>query len=131
MTIDWNHAAIMEHIALYTQKHNIDVIITFDEYGISGHTNHRAIYNAIATSSVKIPSFALQSASVVQKFSFSMGVLWGISSSKKNHIYFLLDYEGYLKGRAAMYEHTSQLVWFRLIYLLTSGYMIMNELKPF
>ncbi|CAG8465086.1 10686_t:CDS:2 [Dentiscutata heterogama] len=42
---DWNPELISSIIEEYVEKNGIDVIITFDNKGISGHPNHSAAYN--------------------------------------------------------------------------------------
>ena len=110
-------------------------ILSFDDYGVSGHTNHRAIYGAlkkgVLNGSVQQPVFALKSVSVPEKYSFLLGsmlmtILDYFKTSDK-HFSFVSDFKAYRKGRAAMYLHESQMVWFRHLYLLTSCYMIRNE----
>jgi hypothetical protein len=41
---------------------------------------------------------------------------------------FLSSFNDYYTGRLAMFEHQSQLVWFRYLYLITSKFMVFNEL---
>jgi N-acetylglucosaminylphosphatidylinositol deacetylase len=44
-------------------------------------------------------------------------------------VVFSVGWNGYLDGRKAMYLHKSQMVWFRHLYLLTSCFMLRNELS--
>ncbi|RIB06435.1 putative deacetylase LmbE-like domain-containing protein [Gigaspora rosea] len=53
----WNPELISSTIEEYIEKHGIDVIITFDDKGISGHPNHSAAYNGARNYILsKIPS---------------------------------------------------------------------------
>lgn len=142
MTFEWGADVILHKVQLYLSKTKIDQvfeineIITFDGYGISGHTNHRAIHHAllsgIRSSLIHQPVYALQSVSVYSKYSFIAGVfvssVWN-NLKKPESLVFVSTVEEYMIGRAAMYLHKSQMVWFRHLYLWTSRYMIMNELK--
>ncbi|KAG0253637.1 N-acetylglucosaminyl-phosphatidylinositol de-N-acetylase [Mortierella polycephala] len=40
----WDPSLVGDQMNLYAKKHNIETIITFDEKGVSGHTNHIACY---------------------------------------------------------------------------------------
>ncbi|KAG0202342.1 hypothetical protein BGX28_005130 [Mortierella sp. GBA30] len=40
----WDPSLVGDQMNLYARKHNIETIITFDEKGVSGHTNHIACY---------------------------------------------------------------------------------------
>ncbi|KAH9269339.1 hypothetical protein BASA83_008564 [Batrachochytrium salamandrivorans] len=149
MTQDWDLSLIIDTVASHIHKHNIDSIITFDEHGVSGHTNHRAIYKAMRqgklTGKITIPIYALESVSVLRKFSSlvdvcytyfshlftSNSLTWGemaVDTSFRRHV-FVASIHSYLAGRLAMFEHASQLVWFRYLYLLFSRYMVINTLK--
>ncbi|KAF9948870.1 hypothetical protein BGZ70_002025 [Mortierella alpina] len=40
----WDPSLVGDQMNLYAKKHNIETIITFDEKGVSAHTNHIACY---------------------------------------------------------------------------------------
>ncbi|KAG0351136.1 N-acetylglucosaminyl-phosphatidylinositol de-N-acetylase [Podila minutissima] len=40
----WDPSLVGDQMNLFAKKHNIETIITFDEKGVSGHTNHIALY---------------------------------------------------------------------------------------
>ncbi|KAF9192152.1 hypothetical protein BGZ51_006126 [Haplosporangium sp. Z 767] len=40
----WDPSLVGDQMNLYAKKHNIETIITFDDKGVSGHTNHIACY---------------------------------------------------------------------------------------
>jgi N-acetylglucosaminylphosphatidylinositol deacetylase len=46
MNNDWPIEKLKEHIVKKIQEKNIEGIITFDNYGVSGHINHRAVSKA-------------------------------------------------------------------------------------
>jgi N-acetylglucosaminylphosphatidylinositol deacetylase len=41
---DWSEEEVRDRLARMTKHWNIDVILTFDSYGVSGHKNHRSCY---------------------------------------------------------------------------------------
>jgi N-acetylglucosaminylphosphatidylinositol deacetylase len=55
--------------------------------------------------------------------------LLGDFENGEERVLFLSGVSQVLSGRSAMYEHKSQLVWFRHLYLVFSRYMVVNELK--
>lgn len=73
MSVWWPESKIQEFVKVYVDLWKIDVIITFDHHGISGHPNHRAIAAALsrlAHSEAKFPlTFMLRSSSLVAKYS--------------------------------------------------------------
>ncbi|KAF9404895.1 N-acetylglucosaminyl-phosphatidylinositol de-N-acetylase [Podila epigama] len=40
----WDPSLVGDQMNLFAKKHGIDTLITFDEKGVSGHTNHIALY---------------------------------------------------------------------------------------
>lgn len=47
--IAWNKTIIKEVLLKYIEKLCVDTIITFDDYGVSGHLNHVSVYRAMQT----------------------------------------------------------------------------------
>ena len=45
MHVSWSAAYIRRLLAQYVEDHAVDVVITFDERGVSLHPNHRAGYD--------------------------------------------------------------------------------------
>ncbi|OOQ88771.1 putative GlcNAc-PI de-N-acetylase [Penicillium brasilianum] len=69
----WDEKLIEEIIAPYVQKWKADLIMTFDQGGISGHINHRAVSagvkDYVATNEHAPPAFTLQSTWLIRKYS--------------------------------------------------------------
>ncbi|OAJ35943.1 hypothetical protein BDEG_20165 [Batrachochytrium dendrobatidis JEL423] len=127
MTQEWDFDVILDHVASHILAKKIDAIITFDDYGVSGHTNHRAIYHAMKqgkyTGKISIPVYSLESVSVLRKFSFLLDVcctymanIW-VKQSESNgaivslnnptrHV-FVANMKEYKAGREAMFEHAT------------------------
>ncbi|KAJ3337217.1 N-acetylglucosaminyl-phosphatidylinositol de-N-acetylase, partial [Kappamyces sp. JEL0680] len=111
-------------------------ICTFDDYGVSGHANHRAVFHAVQEAkhslALSIPAYRLRSTSVLAKYSSLPGALYFHLSNmavQDGPISLLSDPTDYYYGVSAMFQHKSQLVWFRYIYLAMSTFMIYNELE--
>ncbi|KAA1067804.1 N-acetylglucosaminyl-phosphatidylinositol de-N-acetylase [Puccinia graminis f. sp. tritici] len=73
MSVWWPEDTINEFVKLYVDLWNIDLIITFDHHGVSGHTNHRAIASALSRLVHTDPKFPttmmLRSPGLIEKYS--------------------------------------------------------------
>jgi LmbE family N-acetylglucosaminyl deacetylase len=47
LDVAWDPAAVAEIVGGHVEEHRIDRVITFDEGGVSGHTNHVATYEGV------------------------------------------------------------------------------------
>ncbi|KAF4163714.1 hypothetical protein CNMCM6936_000426 [Aspergillus lentulus] len=69
----WDDDLIKELVASHVQKWNVDLIITFDDGGVSGHINHRAVSAGvrkyITSTSNAPPAYTLQSTFLLRKYS--------------------------------------------------------------
>ncbi|CAF0981229.1 unnamed protein product [Rotaria sordida] len=129
-TISWSSDAILGHVKQAIRQWNISIIISFDNYGISGHKNHISIYYALLklSQTSQIHFFALQSLPIYRKY-FTLIELFRIYFQKKsiNMKTFILPVKYCLTPHRAMFEHRSQLVWFRYLYLFFSRYIWIND----
>jgi N-acetylglucosaminylphosphatidylinositol deacetylase len=136
----------------------IDVLITFDQHGISSHPNHIALYHGASLFVSKIMKghagyacpvslYTLPTVNVVRKYSFILDaiptLLHGIYASiferargkkvgggKDDRVVFVNDLFRYWKAREAMVQgHKSQMVWFRWGWIGLGRYMVVNDLK--
>ncbi|KAE8136326.1 putative deacetylase LmbE-like domain-containing protein [Aspergillus pseudotamarii] len=68
----WREDLIEELVGQYVEKWNIDLIITFDNGGISGHVNHRAVSAGVSKYTSKNPqsppAYALQTKLLLRKY---------------------------------------------------------------
>ena len=128
----WSSDAILGHVKQSIRQWNISTIISFDEHGVSGHRNHSSIYYALLKlfPTSQIHFLSLQSLPIYRKY-FTFVQLLSIffnSKSRKTQT-FILPTKDSLIPHKAMFEHRSQLVWFRYLYLLFSCYIWINDLK--
>ena len=131
---NWAPALIAEYVvkhckqreALDGESGKIDIIVTFDQYGISYHPNHCAIFYGIEH---MMKSNALLD---IEVFTLTTVMLWRkyIALADVNFIltdewqaYRLNVYEAY----KTLAEHTSQLVWFRKLFVIFSRYTYVNS----
>lgn len=126
----WSSDAILGHVERSIYEWNISTIISFDSYGISGHKNHSSIYYALLNLSQKnrIHFLSLQSISICRKYLTVIELIRAYfnkeTTIKKT---FILPIKHTLTPHKAMFEHSSQLVWFRYLYLLFSRYIWIND----
>ncbi|KAE8407177.1 putative deacetylase LmbE-like domain-containing protein [Aspergillus pseudonomiae] len=68
----WREDLIEELVGQYVQKWNIDLIITFDSGGVSGHVNHRAVSAGvskyISKNTQSPPAYTLQTRFLLRKY---------------------------------------------------------------
>ncbi|TKX20991.1 hypothetical protein C1H76_6842 [Elsinoe australis] len=128
----------------------IDVLLTFDEGGVSGHPNHGSLYHgarAFVGSLVKgrggweppVKLYVLPSVGIVRKYmsvlDVPVTVLMQLLRRKKSGEYpdpfiAVSGVGGYRSGQRAMTEaHKSQMRWFRWGWIGISRYMVVNDLR--
>ncbi|KAI9258146.1 putative deacetylase LmbE-like domain-containing protein [Phascolomyces articulosus] len=138
----WSPSLIATIIKDYVSKHKIDTMITFDDYGVSGHPNHIAAYNGarhfIESCKDKIKLYTLSSILLPRKY-IGIGDLVFMTIEKRlfhnkkkeeneEDVVFVSSPLDYLISHKAMRRHDSQLVWFRWLYVTFSRYMFVNQL---
>ncbi|XP_068326135.1 uncharacterized protein [Pyrus communis] len=111
-------------------------IITFDNYGVSGHCNHRDVHYGVrkllqASSEGKIEAWELVSTNIFRKYSGPVDIwLSSLNPMQSSHevVHCLLN-EQPRKSFLAMAQHSSQWVWFRKLFVAFSSYTYVNTLK--
>ncbi|CAN8197415.1 unnamed protein product [Coccothraustes coccothraustes] len=120
---------VLEHI----KAKNINLVVTFDAGGVSGHANHISLYTAVRYlhSEGKLPEgcrvLVLESVNLFRKYISFLDVL--ISCLLPRDALFILTEEETEQAKRAMRCHRSQLLWFRQLYLLFSRYLVLNSLR--
>ncbi|KAJ9613443.1 N-acetylglucosaminyl-phosphatidylinositol de-N-acetylase [Cladophialophora chaetospira] len=127
----------------------IDILITFDQSGISSHPNHIALYHGAKHFLTKIMKghsgyacpvtlYTLPSINIVRKYAFILdviptlvaGFLGGGKRQKDDRVVFVSDAGRYWRAREAMVSgHKSQMVWFRWGWIGLGRYMVVNDLR--
>ncbi|KAK3302666.1 putative deacetylase LmbE-like domain-containing protein [Chaetomium strumarium] len=147
----WNTDLIEGIVRDYVKKWKIDAILTFDERGVSGHLNHRAVSAAVSHYAATDPegpvAFTLTTTSLLRKYTFlgdlpltALPFTWRIVSAlaypastadPKDGMRALIANTGdrYLKTRHAFAKHPSQYTWDRHLYMIASRYVWFNDLK--
>jgi N-acetylglucosaminylphosphatidylinositol deacetylase len=132
----WDSTLLAQIIEAEIDTHSIDLILTFDNYGVSGHCNHcdvnRGVWRLLNTTSQrKIEAWELVSTNILRKYSGPLDIwlsfLYAMRSST-DPIHCLLN-QNPTKSYSAMAQHMSQWVWFRKLFVGFSSYTFVNTLK--
>jgi len=133
---------------------SIDVLITFDAGGVSGHPNHISLYHGakefVSTLMADKPGwkppvdlYTLTTVGMPRKYSGVMDMLptlasWAIGADKKDKkhpggLIFMYGLAGkssiVTAWKAMVSAHKSQMVWFRYGWITLSRYMYINDLR--
>ncbi|XP_073287961.1 uncharacterized protein [Primulina huaijiensis] len=132
----WNWNLLANIVDEETRAHSIDLIITFDDYGVSGHCNHRDVHQGVrkllhVTSGRHFEVWKLVSIGIARKYSGIVDIWLSIlfSRCQQNGQYQCLLNQDPVKSYSAMAQHSSQWVWFRKLFVLFSSYTYVNTLK--
>ena len=135
MSIDWDE----NQIAIQLQESlkdfdTINTLLTFDEFGVSNHSNHIALNRGVKTflkkyshkSGVK-QAFELVTVSVIYKFTSLLGVLsFPHTHNIENERIFAFNIDPTYALRS-LSRHYSQFVWFRKLFTFWSTYVYFNQ----
>ncbi|XP_007526229.1 N-acetylglucosaminyl-phosphatidylinositol de-N-acetylase isoform X2 [Erinaceus europaeus] len=131
-SVQWDTTRVASTLLQHIGVNGTDLVVTFDAGGVSGHSNHMALYSAVRNlhSEAKLPKgcsvLTLQSVNLLRKYlsllDLPFSLLWA------QDVLFLLSSEEATQAKRAMSCHHSQLLWFRRLYVLFSRYMRINTL---
>ncbi|NXM91036.1 PIGL acetylase, partial [Oenanthe oenanthe] len=144
--VEWDTQLLATLILKHIEAKNINLVVTFDAGGVSGHANHISLYTAVRYN-VRLlwvlPGLCramwwkqnwgrcrvlvLESVSLCRKYISFLDVL--ISCLLPRDALFILTEEETEQAKRAMRCHRSQLLWFRQLYLLLSRYLVVNSLR--
>ncbi|KGN63715.1 N-acetylglucosaminyl-phosphatidylinositol de-N-acetylase isoform X2 [Cucumis sativus] len=132
----WDHKLLAEIIEQEISSHAIDLIITFDSYGVSGHCNHRDVHNGVRDflhnkAPQSFEAWELVSTNILRKYSGPIDIWLSIlfSEAHTRGITHCLVNECPRQSFFAMAQHASQWVWFRKLFVTFSSYTFVNTLK--
>uniref|UniRef100_UPI001CB89F6B probable N-acetylglucosaminyl-phosphatidylinositol de-N-acetylase n=1 Tax=Erigeron canadensis TaxID=72917 RepID=UPI001CB89F6B len=132
----WNNSTLSKIVEKKILDHAIEIIITFDDYGVSGHCNHRDVHHGVRkfmldTSLRELEAWELVSTNIIRKYCRPIDIwlsLWSAQNSYNERMHCLLN-EHPLRSYAAMSEHLSQWVWFQKLFVSFSSYTYVNTLR--
>lgn len=125
----WREELVSEVILHHVEVNLIDVILTFDRHGVSGHKNHCSLYNAMAFLSLesRLPAktsvYTLRSVNFLRKY---VGIIDVPMSFLLSPTAFIASLKDWWTLQRAMAAHYSQYVWYRKLYMMLSRYILIN-----
>ncbi|NXF60332.1 PIGL acetylase, partial [Ciccaba nigrolineata] len=136
--VEWDTQLLAAFVLKHIEANNINLVVTFDAGGVSGHANHISLYTALRYKyccfeiliiflCLGCRVFVLESVNLFRKYISILDV--PISCLLPRDALFILTEEETAQARRAMRCHRSQLLWFRHIYMLFSRYMVINSLR--
>ncbi|NWR48711.1 PIGL acetylase, partial [Regulus satrapa] len=150
--VEWDTQLLATLILKHIEAKNINLVVTFDAGGVSGHANHISLYTAVRYNVCKLPwlppglgqghpcslhcsdsvpgwcrVLVLESVNICRKYISFLDVL--ISCLLPGDALFILTEEETEQAKRAMRCHRSQLLWFRQLYLRFSRYLVVNSLR--
>ncbi|KAM0748269.1 LmbE-like protein [Meredithblackwellia eburnea MCA 4105] len=134
----WTTEAVRSNVAKFAQRWEADAIISFDNYGVSGHANHRALAVALQSKDDLTPflpaTFEVKSTSLLFKYTSILGLpfelfLRQIGSQPSPSSLFFNSPRQYLRTRRAFSKHESQWRWFRTLFVSFSRYLWWVEVQ--
>ncbi|KAK9715352.1 hypothetical protein RND81_06G159300 [Saponaria officinalis] len=132
----WNHTLIAKFVEESIKAHDIDTVITFDSFGVSGHCNHRDVNYGVRKLLLDCPQIGIEaweliSTNILRKYSGPLDI-WLSSYMAWHHRDrkpLCLINEHPLRSFRAMAQHESQWVWFRKLFVSFSSYTFVNTLQ--
>ena len=114
-------------------RKDISVLLTFDNQGVSGHSNHCDLSKGVRYfaehKDVEYDIIELKSQPLIAKYLGPIAIIYEyIQSFFDDNRIIAIPKGSYSYGIMAMKKHVSQMVWFRHLYLLFSSYMHINVL---
>ncbi|XP_038521654.1 N-acetylglucosaminyl-phosphatidylinositol de-N-acetylase isoform X1 [Canis lupus familiaris] len=131
-SVRWDTERVASILLQHIEMNSINLVVTFDEGGVSGHSNHIALYAAMRTlhSEGRLPKgcsvLTLQSVNVLRKYISLLDLPFTLL--RRQDVLFVLTSKEVAQAKRAMSCHHSQLLWFRRLYVLFSRYMRINSL---
>lgn len=133
--LEWEARLISTELATIVGPDKV-TIVTFDDFGVSGHLNHVSLYYGckLYTQESGFPMWSLKSSSILDKYSsvFVTNLRMVHESLLPNlkSISVFGNGKSVSKGFSSMiHAHKSQMVWFRWLWLFFSRYLNYNELE--
>ncbi|XP_065753827.1 N-acetylglucosaminyl-phosphatidylinositol de-N-acetylase [Phocoena phocoena] len=128
----WDTERVADILLRHVEASHINLVVTFDAGGVSGHSNHVALYAAARTlhAQGKLPKgclvLTLQSVNLLRKYLSLLDLPCSLLCARD--ALFVLSRREAAQAQRAMSCHRSQLLWFRHLYVLFSRYMRINSL---
>ncbi|KAM9596610.1 N-acetylglucosaminyl-phosphatidylinositol de-N-acetylase isoform 2-T2 [Trichechus inunguis] len=130
--VQWDTEHVASDLLQHIEANGINLVVTFDARGVSGHINHITLHAAVRTlhSEGRLPKgcsvLMLETVNVVRKYISFLDLPF--SWLQTQNVLFVLSSKEVAQAKRAMSCHRSQLLWFRHLYVFFSRYMRINSL---
>ncbi|KAF0872651.1 PIGL acetylase, partial [Crocuta crocuta] len=134
--VQWDTERVASTLLQHIEENSINLVVTFDAGGVSGHSNHVALYAAVSDKTLHFSSpptpqpgcsaLTLQSVGVLRKYLSLLDLPFSLLQPPD--VLFVLTSKEVAQAKKAMSCHHSQLLWFRRLYVLFSRYLRINSL---
>lgn len=126
---NWNLIEVAKDITKSIKEWNIDTIITFDQDGVSGHTNHKSCFHSlrhflISNEDLKLQAYSLKSINSIVQYTGP----YKVNDNKKEENKIIFRSTKFRKTWKVMAQHKSQFTWYRKTSIILSQYTFVNEL---
>nr|CAB3264864.1 N-acetylglucosaminyl-phosphatidylinositol de-N-acetylase-like [Phallusia mammillata] len=126
--LDWECDIVAKHIEEHLAKSEANTIITFDDYGVSGHINHKSAYKSVRhlvrskICSRDLQAFSLESVFLPRKYIQVLDIFISLFYEwlDSDTTLIVASPADYYTAYNSMLKHQSQLVWFRKLFVIFS-----------
>jgi len=136
----WSTQRIREIVQHYCSDSQIQLVVTFDDHGVTGHANHAALYKALTQEPFDWalpPIYRLESVNMIRHYIGPLdtpiamvNLLWSKFWNKEEAALLINDWLKYRLANQAFDCHSTQKVWFRHLNTIMSKFMYSNTLEP-
>ena len=144
----WDNKITNKYCTEYINKQKINVVFSFDQYGVSGHNNHIALYNFLHAfkqntenkNNEIIKLYVLESVNILRKYFIPVDITVLLMKEFINVLYLsilgkelfdsfiFLNFE-FFSSWKLMAIYKSQFLWFRKLWVIFSRYNYINTFK--
>ncbi|GAA5997692.1 hypothetical protein JCM5350_003987 [Sporobolomyces pararoseus] len=134
--VEWPSEIVLNLVKQRAVEWKSDAIITFDDYGVSGHANHRVLHKIFSDTNhnaeLGIPVYSIRSANMIAKytslallpFAFVKHLVSNLFfPSTRSSSLFVSSFDSFALARASFAAHQSQSRWFRTLFINASRYL--------
>ena len=138
---DWKAGVIQRHVRAFVKDKQLSTLLTFDNYGISGHPNHISTYHGVrAFLSTQhrdgVVGYELMSTPIWRKYAGILDAvlslveerMMAMFSPASERIHFVSLLQPGLVYQC-MVAHASQFVWYRRLFIVFSRYTYVNTVR--
>ncbi|CAN0239261.1 unnamed protein product, partial [Ascophyllum nodosum] len=136
----WPAEVVATQVREFVQKNSVNSILTFDERGVSGHSDHTSVSRGVALylriranssggGNKPVDAYALEDTWTLRKYMGLLDLPWSCVEANSPPLgAFFLNFNIMTAWRA-MASHRSQFVWYRRLFVIFSRYVYMNNFK--